>query len=293
VELETKDQYGLMVILMRHSKFNELADKPSLDPVSYKAAKHISLTPFTQIESRAFVRWRINVEESADLGRILDFAAVTLIHELCDGMPDAIERLCCESLQMADDEDTAPVTTDIVMRASKALQLQPMSDQPTSSTRLAAAPDKSIPTLQLPKAPKIVVKHKGKTIRELPFTQQRISIGRSTENDVCIESPFVSRQHATIFRNGAETAVVDLDSKNGTFVNSKRVQVQTIADKDEINIGYHSIQFHDPNTPRIRSMNSLGRSGKSLIQESNSARPVQSGDNAGISRRQDGSTRAD
>lgn len=272
VELQMTNKSGLAVILMRQTSFNAVADEPSLDSVSYKAGKHISLTPFTKAETRKFIRWRIKAAATADMGRILDFEAITLIHELCDGMPDAIDRLCCTSLELADNEDTAPVTTDVVMRASQTLQLQPAARQPSVESRFVAAPPDGIPTLEVPKSPRIVLLHNGETIRELPIGQQRISIGRSNENDLCIESPFISRHHAAIFRNGAETAVVDLESKNGTFVNSQRIQVQTISDQDVIKIGHHYLRYYDPDAPRIKSLNRIARKGRAISKDADRAR---------------------
>lgn len=257
VKIESASRFGLLVILARQTKFDQLADEKPLDALSHRAAKHIALTPFTVAETRKFVRWRIDVTESADIGRIFDLQAVTLIHELCEGIPDAIEHICCESLELADSEDVAPVTTDIVIRASKDLPSPSLTRRPGAQSRLSAEESARIPTLELPDGPTIILDYKGKTIRRVPLNQQRISIGRADDCDLCITSPFVSRKHATIFRNGAETAVVDLDSKNGTYVNERKIKVQTIADQDEITIGYHTIRFSDPNAPRIRPLNHI------------------------------------
>lgn len=284
VDLEIKGQFGLTVILVRQTSFDEYTDEPSLDPVSYKVGKHISLTPFAPNETREFVRWRIQAAESSDIGRILEHGAISLIHELCDGMPDAIDHLLCQSLVLADDKDVIPVTTEIVMAASRDLQLRPMMYQPKENTRLSAVPAKAIPTLKLPQVPRIILSHEGKKIHELTVTQQRITIGRSIENDICIDSPVISRQHATIFRNGVETAVVDLDSRNGTQVNGRPVQIQTIFDQDEITIGYHRIRFLDPDTPRIRSLNGIRRSSRPTRQKSNESHPVRTGNKEDVAR---------
>lgn len=259
LEMDANAKFGLMVILSRHVRSVQDAGELPLDSLSYRTAKHISLTPFTQAETRDFVRWRLDAKEDIDIGGIFDFQAITLIHELCEGLPDAIEHLICESLKLADREDVAPVTTEIVMRARGDVPSSSLTRQPPVGTQLAPRTTPGIPTLPLPDGPTIVLDYRGKTVRQIPLNQQRISIGRAIENDLCICSPFISRQHATIFRNGAETAVVDLDSKNGTYVNSKRIQVQTISDQDEIMIGYHTIRFSDPNTPRLRTLNSIGR----------------------------------
>jgi adenylate cyclase len=51
------------------------------------------------------------------------------------------------------------------------------------------------------------------------------SIGRTKENSVCLNfSPLVSRQHALIrCHNGCQYQLIDLGSRNGTFVNDQRV----------------------------------------------------------------------
>jgi hypothetical protein len=63
------------------------------------------------------------------------------------------------------------------------------------------------------------------------------TIGRSTSNDIVIEIPEVSRQHARIeFQNG-RFRIVDLGSTNGTMVNGSRVTSSAIDDQDEIMLG--------------------------------------------------------
>jgi hypothetical protein len=274
VRLEATGNFGLTVILSRRTGFDDLPNEPPLDSTFIQIGKHISLTPFTLSDTRKFIRWRIDAAESADIGRILDYQAITLIHELCDGVPDAIEQLCCASLELADEEDIVPVTTQVVMQASKFLRLPPMGQQDGKKSCLTPAKSTGVPTLTQVKLPRIALTYKGITIRELTMRQQRLSIGRSEENDLCINSRFISRRHATIFRNGAETAVVDLDSKNGTYVNSRRIRIQTIADQDEISIGYHSIRFLNPDTPLREPANAAVRNGSAVFKRAERVSPV-------------------
>lgn len=251
--LESNSRFGLMVILSRQTNFSNLGSEAPLDLLAHMDTKYVTYTPFTPTETRQFIRWRIDAAPSADIGGVVDFNAVTLMHELCDGMPDAIENLCCASIALAEAEDRAPVTTDIVMRASRNI-----GQQLTSGTELAAT---NIPTLVSASCTKVVLKYKDITVCEKVFSGQSLSIGRGEENDLCINSRFVSRQHATIFRNGGETAVVDLDSKNGTFVNSRRISAQTVGDQDEITIGIHKIQIVEPKKAGRVSVNAMAING--------------------------------
>jgi adenylate cyclase len=62
------------------------------------------------------------------------------------------------------------------------------------------------------------------------------SIGRTKENTVCLSfSPLVSRQHALIrCHNGWQYQLIDLGSRNGTFVNDQRVVMPVVLSQGAI-----------------------------------------------------------
>jgi sigma-B regulation protein RsbU (phosphoserine phosphatase) len=51
----------------------------------------------------------------------------------------------------------------------------------------------------------------------------KLTIGRSSRNDICISDPFASRLHAEIRRENDLVMLVDNGSANGTYVNGQRV----------------------------------------------------------------------
>jgi len=72
----------------------------------------------------------------------------------------------------------------------------------------------------------------------------KISLGRSGDNDIPIQDPFSSGHHALIYPKDSHYMIRDNNSKNGTFLNGKRVQRETKLDKgDEILIGSTRIIF--------------------------------------------------
>jgi len=69
------------------------------------------------------------------------------------------------------------------------------------------------------------------------------SIGRSDENDIVVADALVSRHHATITRDEAACTLTDLETGNGTFVNSERVKGKaTLNPGDVVDIG-HAEEF--------------------------------------------------
>ena len=68
--------------------------------------------------------------------------------------------------------------------------------------------------------------------------RDRLTIGRDPNNDIVINDPQVSRQHARIRRQGGLTTIEDMGSTNGTFVNGMRLaNPHTLAPGDSISLG--------------------------------------------------------
>jgi hypothetical protein len=77
------------------------------------------------------------------------------------------------------------------------------------------------------------------------------TLGRTDVNEVALPDAKVSRRHAVIQRQGpGELWLADLGSRNGTFVNAKRVVVPVLLrDRDCIDIGPFRLVFRQLNAP--------------------------------------------
>jgi hypothetical protein len=65
-----------------------------------------------------------------------------------------------------------------------------------------------------------------------------VTIGRDPGNDITINDPQASRQHARITRQGNLVVIEDLGSTNGTFVNGMRLtDPHTLANGDVVGLG--------------------------------------------------------
>lgn len=74
--------------------------------------------------------------------------------------------------------------------------------------------------------------------RVTSHVQNRIRIGRSPDNDMCMDpdrDEEVSAHHAAIFKEGDHFLLEDLDSTNGTFLNGRRItDPVVVSDGDEL-----------------------------------------------------------
>ncbi len=73
-------------------------------------------------------------------------------------------------------------------------------------------------------------------------------MGRAPDSQIVIVDNGVSRRHAVIQRNGpGEYWLLDLESRNGTFLNGRRiVMTARLRNGDIVRIGDHSYTFHLP-----------------------------------------------
>jgi len=77
-----------------------------------------------------------------------------------------------------------------------------------------------------------------------PLKDKQVLLGRSADNDIPIPDPFSSGHHALIVPSESGFAVRDNGSKNGTFVNGKKIAGLTeLKEGDEILIGSVRILF--------------------------------------------------
>jgi len=237
VELEMEGKFGLMVILSGRPGLNELLNEPPLDAICAQAGQRIALAPFSQAETREYIRWRVESAGTADVGQAFEFHAITLIHELCAGVPDAISTLCQKCRELADNKGMATVTTDLVKQAGKLLGMVPLmqlSDDETVAVEIYKAG---------PQNGRLIARANGDVIQEVSLDRERILIGRDELCDIRINSHLVSRHHALVINSPTGVTLVDLGSKNGTSVDDRHIKQCELKDCDVIAIGECKIEY--------------------------------------------------
>lgn len=92
--------------------------------------------------------------------------------------------------------------------------------------------------------PHITLKFKDNVLGRHSIAGGRsLTIGRRKDNDIVIENLAVSGRHAKIDSVGDTFVLVDLQSKNGSFVNERLVSTHWLKNGDVISIGKHLLVF--------------------------------------------------
>jgi hypothetical protein len=75
------------------------------------------------------------------------------------------------------------------------------------------------------------------TETSFPLSRDSYTLGRHKNNDIVVADAKVSSFHARIDRAAEGFQIVDLKSRNGTFVNGKKVETRTLKTGDEVRLG--------------------------------------------------------
>ncbi|MBN2371395.1 MAG: SpoIIE family protein phosphatase [Vicinamibacteria bacterium] len=80
----------------------------------------------------------------------------------------------------------------------------------------------------------------------VPLRGDHVTIGRSQDNDICLPDQWLSRHHAEIRRRANDHYLIDLGSRNGSFINESRARnEEKLKHGDLIRLGENRLRFLD------------------------------------------------
>jgi len=88
------------------------------------------------------------------------------------------------------------------------------------------------------------IKIEGTDVKHKMLHASNFCIGRNDDCDLQLDDPKASRNHAIVQHTGGNYYLIDIASKNGCFLNSKRISApSTLKNGDQIRIGDTVFQF--------------------------------------------------
>ena len=252
--VETTKDKVLRIILAGQPELNDKLDAPELVQLAQRIRLRFHLGTLSIEDMRAYIQHRLEVAGSADR-EIFAEQTFNEIYRYSGGVPRLVNTLCDTAMMAAytSDRDYVGVEdiataveelrwTDFATRAAHNAGGKPEGPPP------APAQDGAAPVLG-----RVLVSTEGRTVQELPLRVGRVIVGRTADNDLQIDSRFVSRHHCQLIVSAQSCVIEDLNSTNGIYVKAKRVRRQHLNDGDVVIIGKHELIYVDERARSGRS----------------------------------------
>ncbi len=226
---------SLRVLLAARSPMEATLGKPRFRDRAKQLGLLVKLSPLTAEELGRYVEYRLRAAGHAG-GAIFDDDAVAEIHRYTGGVPRLINTLADAAMVGAFNRSHDTITAVEIRAAASQLQWVEFGAREGNEDAKANIAEECA-------VGHVRIEHENAVVAEFDLPVGKISVGRAMNNDVRIDSCFVSRNHCRIVTTAEYSVIEDLQSQNGLIVASRRVSVHRLRHGDQVGIGEHTLTF--------------------------------------------------
>ena len=199
------DRFALRLILVSDGSCERILRSPSMAPVARRLVDSYEMPALSSKEAIHYIYTKLRAAGASQPDDLLPFDECEQLFHLGRGLPGRIDAIAANLL---DEADSLPIHVQ---------------------------PDQDIP--------EFIVSRDGEIIQHFAAVEGRLLLGRAELCDVQLSDQFISKFHALLIWNDDTVVIVDLNSSNGTTVNSRVVNTQVLHNDDVIAIGDHRIKM--------------------------------------------------
>lgn len=231
-EWRVRKQCALRMVLASDRSIESIVQAPATASIGSRLTGSLFLDPMSADETAGYLYAKLRAGGSCAPESIIPPEVCQVLHQASGGWPGVVDRLVLLAIAKA---QSCPITAEQIERP---IVSAPRRPQMAETAPALATEDYSGP-------PRLLLTLNGKTLKDITIDRPRLLIGRSEHNDLCIDSRYISRHHVLLVRHGKATFLMDLNSANGTYVNSRRVSNHVMQHNDIVSIGQHGLKFID------------------------------------------------
>ncbi len=198
-----------------------LLESSGMTAISKRIEPAYEVEPITRPESTIYLHGRLTNCGINQPDTILPVNVCNKIYDCSEGLPGKLNEIALRTLEQS---LVFPASEADVEKQKEKIEMQ-----------------HSIP--------KLVISLNGKKIEEYLFKESKITIGRSNLADIVIHDEYASKFHLLLLQYLGALVLVDLNSANGTFVNSVRVQSTLLKSDDIVSLATYRIKILDVPEP--------------------------------------------
>jgi len=234
-ELQMQDRYAMRMILCGRDALDNLVASEGMPAIKKRAAGSFPIRPLTIKEALIYLQARLKACGVNEAETVFPVDVSDRIYKKSGGWPGPMNRAAMEFISNA---TNVPLkATDTIAREKVLTEIE--SDLPVLCAEEATSP--------LP--PSLILTKDGNVVSEFTFKENKLLIGRSDFADIVVADQFASKMHALLLLFSDALVLLDLNSSNGTTVNSVVVRTTILKSDDIISLGDHRLKVR--NAPAI------------------------------------------
>ena len=267
--VRVREKYALRILLCSDRSIDYIANAPAMESIAKRLTGNFHLEPLTIDETSDYLYAKLRQGGCIDPDYVFPDEVCEELYRASGGWPGVVDRLASLAIENAAE---CPVQLEHVEHPP-----------PPQSTQPRIIGDEMVPESNGRRnGPLVFLTRNGETLKKIRFDGTRLLIGRAGHNDVTIHSKFISRHHALLVRHGSSTLLMDLNSANGTFVNSRRISNQVLANDDVVTLGDYGLKFVDPGATQRQSVEGISLDDTVIMMTLDDMRKVLARENTAI-----------
>ena len=233
--LEVQGVFAVRFVLTGHKGLHSLIDSNGMTSLAQRGPGKHSMAPLTAKETMIYLHARLQAAGSERADTIFPFDVCDRLREQSEGWLGTLNRFALEAIKRSSGFPVSVVNTYSPSEAgvTKSEDI-PVLDSTPSAQR---------------QPPRIIVSWDGDVVRSYTYKDKKVLVGRSDFADVVVDDDFVSKLHAMLLLYSDALVLLDLNSANGTTVNSVKVRKTILRSDDVISLGHHRLKIE--NAPEI------------------------------------------
>ena len=241
--IRTNGLYAVRLVMLSEGDCQHIIASQSMTPVAERLIGSRALDAFSCKETALYLYAKLRGAGAKQPDDIFPTDICDVLHQASGGLPGNLDSLAAAVL---DQSDELPIRLDRIEHPELAVSRQD--------------------------APRFVLTREGTTLLDVELLASRVLVGRSEICDIVVDDQFVSKQHALIAWDDDSVVLIDLNSSNGTYVNSRRIKTRVLRNDDIISLGDHRIKMIYPDAGSRTDFEDLDAADTAAMQDIAGAR---------------------
>ena len=229
--IEVQQRFAIRVVLTGREGLSSIIASDGMANIAERSIGTFIIDPLSLREALMYLHARLAACGVNNADTVFPVDVCDRLFAQSDGWPGLMNQFAIEAMRRA---------TNFPLRLADTSAQEYAEDEAAP-----AIPDPGAGEAVEPELPRLIITKDGKTVSEYTFNEKKVLIGRSDFADIVLDDEYASKQHVLMLLYSDAVILLDLNSANGTTVNSRRVRTTILKSNDIVAIGDYRLKVEN------------------------------------------------